>query len=153
TSQPSSRPRARRYRSRHRRRSLPILQHHVSRCADGGLPRPAQTTRCRADRRGVATDFRQYPGNMRFLLALVLASAAMGAKVPPKAAPKPKTAPLTADQGGAQALMKSMTLRDKVAQLVIVVTNGDALSTRSPEYTRYKRLIGELHIGGLIVNN
>src|SRR5262249_53297051 len=59
----------------------------------------------------------------------------------------------TSDQRAAQALMKSMTLRDKVAQLVIVVTNGDALSTKSPEYARYKRLVSELHIGGLIVNN
>src|SRR5579862_7517368 len=90
---------------------------------------------------------------MRFVLVLLLALPAIGAKVPVKPTPKPKSAPLTADQRAAQALMKSMSLRDKVAQLVIAVADGDVYSAKSPEYARYKRWVSELHIGGLIVNN
>src|SRR5579862_7605729 len=97
----------------------------------------------------------------RFLAALLLAFAA-GAATPPakvpaegpaKAPAKPKAPPLTADQRAAQALMKSMSLRDKVAQLVVVTANGDVYSTKSPEYARYRRWVAELHVGGVIVNN
>ena len=46
-----------------------------------------------------------------------------------------------------------MSLSDQVAQLVISVCYGDAYSTKSPEYQRYRHLVADLHIGGLIVNN
>jgi beta-N-acetylhexosaminidase len=64
-----------------------------------------------------------------------------------------KGPPLTADQRAAQALMRSMTLRDRVAQLVIAVCDGDVYSTHSKEYQKYAHWIRDLRIGGLIVNN
>jgi hypothetical protein len=49
------------------------------------------------------------------------------------ATPKPKAVPLTPDQRAAQVLMKTMSLRDKAAQLVIVVANGEVYSAKSPD--------------------
>ena len=66
---------------------------------------------------------KSYAMNMRtgrFIATFLIALAAIAAT--PKPA-KPKPAPLTPEQRAAQALMKSMSLRDKVAQLVIVVAN------------------------------
>jgi beta-N-acetylhexosaminidase len=67
--------------------------------------------------------------------------------------PKPKPVPLTPDQRAAQALMKPMSLRDKVAQLVIVVADGDVYSTKSPDYEKYRHWVADLRVGGIIINN
>jgi beta-N-acetylhexosaminidase len=49
--------------------------------------------------------------------------------------------------------MRAMTPRDEVAQLIFVSFHGQSPNTRSAEYRRYARLVRELHIGGLILNN
>src|SRR5260370_4621957 len=49
--------------------------------------------------------------------------------------------------------MKPLNLHDRVAQLVIGVCYGDALSTRSTDYQRFRHWVRDVHIGGLIVNN
>jgi beta-N-acetylhexosaminidase len=88
---------------------------------------------------------------MRFtgaLAALLLTVAAYAAR--PIAKPKK---PLTAEQRAAQSIMKPMSLRDRVAQLVIGVCYGDVPSRKSPEYEKYRHWVHDLHIGGLIVNN
>ena len=46
-----------------------------------------------------------------------------------------------------------MSLRDKVAQLVIVNANGDVYSTKSPDYEKYRHWVADLHVGGIIINN
>jgi beta-N-acetylhexosaminidase len=69
------------------------------------------------------------------------------------ATPKPKAAPLTPDQRAAQVLMKTMSLRDKAAQLVIVVANGEVYSAKSPDYEKYRRWVADLRVGGIIINN
>ncbi len=66
----------------------------------------------------------------------------------PKAAPK-----VSPEEAAARTLLNSMPLRDRVAQLVIGVVNGDVYSTDSAEYKRYKHWIADLRLGGLIVNN
>ena len=93
--------------------------------------------------------------NMRAGLAILLTGIALIAATPPaKPKPaKPKPAPLTAEQRAAQALMKPMSLRDKVAQLVIVVANGDVYSTKSPDYEKYRHWVADLRVGGIIINN
>jgi beta-N-acetylhexosaminidase len=83
-------------------------------------------------------------------LALLLSVAALAA---PKAPVKTKKAPLTADQRAAQSIMKPMSLRDRVAQLIIATCYGDAPSTKSPEYQKYKHWVRDLRIGGFIVAN
>ncbi len=71
---------------------------------------------------------------------------------PPKVA-KPKSPPLTADQRAAQSILKSLSLHDRVAQLVIGVALGDVPSRKSPEYEKFRHWVHDLHIGGMIVNN
>jgi beta-N-acetylhexosaminidase len=83
-------------------------------------------------------------------LALLLTGAALAA---PKAPVKTKKAPLTADQRAAQSIMKSMSLRDRVAQLIVATCYGDAPATKSPEYQKYKHWVRDLRIGGFIVAN
>jgi beta-N-acetylhexosaminidase len=65
----------------------------------------------------------------------------------------PAKAPAAKPADEAAALLAAMPLRDRVAQLVMGVANGDVYSTQSPEYRRYRRWVQELHIGGLIINN
>jgi hypothetical protein len=83
------------------------------------------------------------------IAALVLVGAVYGAK--PTA--KPKRAPVSPEQRAAQALLKSMSLRDRVAQLVIGVAYGDVPSRTSPEYEKFRHWVHDLRIGGLIINN
>jgi beta-N-acetylhexosaminidase len=60
---------------------------------------------------------------------------------------------LTSDQRAAQVLMRSLSLRDKVAQLIIGVCYGDVPNRKSAEYQKYQHWVRDLRIGGLIVNN
>jgi beta-N-acetylhexosaminidase len=46
---------------------------------------------------------------------------------------------------------RSMSLRDKVAQLIMVPIYGEHANTRSAEFRKYQRLIRDLHVGGVIV--
>ena len=49
--------------------------------------------------------------------------------------------------------MRRMTLRDEVAQLVLIAFHGDMPNTRSREYRKFVRLVHEVKVGGLILNN
>ena len=49
--------------------------------------------------------------------------------------------------------MRSLSLRDRVAQLVIGVCYGDVPSRKSAEFEKYRHWVRDLRIGGLIVNN
>ena len=50
-----------------------------------------------------------------------------------------------------QRWMRSMSVRDKVAQLIVMPCYGEAVNTRSAQYRHYQHLIRDLKIGGLIV--
>ena len=83
--------------------------------------------------------------------ALVAAIASLNA-VPPKkttTAPKP---PVSADRNVAR-WMAGMTLRDEVAQLVVIPFSGRPLNTRSKAYREYVRLVTRDHVGGMILVN
>jgi beta-N-acetylhexosaminidase len=86
---------------------------------------------------------------MRFVLALVVSFAAIAAV---KAPVKPRK-PLTAEQRAAQAILKTMNLHDRVAQLIVATCYGDAPGTKTAEYIKYKHWVRDLHIGGFIVAN
>ncbi len=81
----------------------------------------------------------------RAVLALILCSGAFAAK--------PKPPRLTPEQRAAQTIMKSLSLREQVAQLIVGVCYGDAPSGRSAQFQKYRHWVLDLHIGGLIVNN
>jgi beta-N-acetylhexosaminidase len=84
-------------------------------------------------------------------LALLLGVGAMAASKP--VVKSKKAPPLTPEQKAAQAIMKPMSLRDRVAQLIIATCYGDAPGTKTAEYQRYRHWVRDLHIGGLIVAN
>ena len=86
----------------------------------------------------------------RLITTLLIAVAAIAAAPKP---PKTKAPPLTAEQRAVRALMKPMSLRDKVAQLVIVSANGEVYSHTSPEFERYRHWVADLRVGGIIINN
>lgn len=46
---------------------------------------------------------------------------------------------------------RSLSLRDKAAQLIIVPIYGEPANTRSAEFRKYQHLIRDLHVGGVIV--
>jgi beta-N-acetylhexosaminidase len=85
---------------------------------------------------------------LRALLALVfsisVASAATHAKVS-------KKVPDKTVNPSVRQWTHSMTLRDKVAQLIVVPIYGELANTRSAEYRKYQHLIRDLHVGGVIV--
>ena len=78
------------------------------------------------------------------LLALALDAQTARTKAPAR---------VSAEETQARALLNAMSLRDRIAQLVIGVANGEVYSTDSEEYKRYIHWVRDLHIGGFIVNN
>jgi len=87
------------------------------------------------------------------ILATVATPSAVVRKNPPKAAPaKPSPAVLKAS-ATVRRWMRNMTLRDEVSQLVFISFHGEFPNTRSREYLKFVRLVRDLKIGGLILNN
>ena len=89
--------------------------------------------------------------------ALLLAMAAMPAEPPVakhtarasgRAAPAPVKASATV-----RRWMKTMTLRDEVAQLVFIAFHGESPNSRSREYAKFIHLIRDVKVGGLILTN
>ncbi|MGA2712340.1 MAG: glycoside hydrolase family 3 N-terminal domain-containing protein [Bryobacteraceae bacterium] len=46
-----------------------------------------------------------------------------------------------------------MTLREKIAQLVVIGFSGHPMNTRTREYRKFVHLVGQEHVGGLILVN
>ena len=49
--------------------------------------------------------------------------------------------------------MKTLTLREEVAQLVFIEFHGGSPNTRSRDYQKFVRLIRDTNVGGLILIN
>ncbi|MGA2144178.1 MAG: glycoside hydrolase family 3 N-terminal domain-containing protein [Bryobacteraceae bacterium] len=49
--------------------------------------------------------------------------------------------------------MRNMTLRDEVAQLVLIAFHGESPNSASREYLKFQRLIRDVKVGGLILTN
>ena len=76
------------------------------------------------------------------------------AKRPVRSSPKKAAAPvLTSEQAIAARWMKSITLREKIAQLVVIGFSGHPMNTRTREYRKFVRLVAQEHVGGLILVN
>jgi beta-N-acetylhexosaminidase len=76
-------------------------------------------------------------------VSISITSAATRAKVPQKVSDK--------SNPSVRQWTRSMSLRDKVAQLIIVPIYGEPSNTRSAEFRKYQHLIRDLHVGGVIV--
>jgi beta-N-acetylhexosaminidase len=88
---------------------------------------------------------------MRLLLraarALTLCSFLAAAATAPKSAVK-KASPANFT---VRTWLRTMTLRDKAAQLLIMPIYGEPAHRRSAEAKKYEHLVRDLHVGGLIV--
>ena len=49
--------------------------------------------------------------------------------------------------------MTGMTLREEIAQLIFVPFNGAPLSSESPEFEHFVRLVRDVKVGGLLLVN
>ncbi len=49
--------------------------------------------------------------------------------------------------------MKTLTLREKIAQLIVIGFSGHPMNTRTREYRKFVHLVGQEHVGGLILVN
>ena len=78
----------------------------------------------------------------------MIAQASESSSAPDARAPAQSSA-----SAEAQAGLKSLSLREKVAQLVIVPFYGDDLNSRSSAYAEYRRLVADVRVGGLILLN
>ncbi|MEO8026079.1 MAG: glycoside hydrolase family 3 N-terminal domain-containing protein [Bryobacteraceae bacterium] len=90
------------------------------------------------------------------LLACVVVMSGAAQKKPPprsKTAARVKAAPISPDVAQANRWMRPMTLREKVAQLVVGTTYGEAPGARSADFRKYQRWVRDLRIGGLIAVN
>ena len=89
----------------------------------------------------------------RLILIAVIAGSGVLPAIRAASKAKTKAPPLTAEQRAVQAQLKSMSLRDKAAQLVVVTANGDVYSAQSQDYQKYRRWIADLHVGGIIISS
>jgi beta-N-acetylhexosaminidase len=92
-------------------------------------------------------------------LALALAMQALPAVVKrpaPKSVAKkssPKAAAPATDQAIAARWLKSLTLREQVAQLIVIPFTGHPMNTRTRDYRKFVYLMTKEHVGGLILIN
>jgi beta-N-acetylhexosaminidase len=88
---------------------------------------------------------------MRFFSRLACAMTLcglLGAAVPSKTVAKKKP---VAGNWMVRNWLRTMTVRDKAAQLIIMPIYGEPVHRRSPNSRRYEHYIRDLHVGGLIV--
>lgn len=81
------------------------------------------------------------------LLLVGVLAAVPAVRKPPASRAALKTSPTV------RRWMRPMTARDEVAQLVFIAFHGESPHPRTREYTRFLRLVREMKIGGLILNN
>lgn len=93
----------------------------------------------------------------RRTLLLFVGSFCLGAETKPRQ--RPRSAPAkpvarnASNNAGAKEILSSLTLRQKIAQLIIIAANGDVPARRSAEAIRLNNAVGQLEVGGLIVIN
>lgn len=75
------------------------------------------------------------------------------ARRPVATAKGPQASPGAAERAIAQRWLKNMTMRDKIAQLVIITSYGEAPSSRSQAFRDFVRAVRDLKVGGMIVVN
>ena len=69
---------------------------------------------------------------------------------PPVAKAKPV---MTTERMIAQRWLRGLSLRDRVAQLIMIKSYGEAPSSRSAAFREYVHLVRDLKVGGMIVVN
>ncbi len=93
---------------------------------------------------------------MLLCLAALVAYPAYSAAAKAKPAPPSKTATAvrgSSDQAIAARWLASLSLRERVAQLIVIPFNGHPMNTRSRDYRKFVHLVSQEHVGGLILIN
>ncbi len=87
----------------------------------------------------------------RFLLTVVATIAICAAFAAP--ATKPKEVKKTAEPANptVRKWIRSLTLREKVAQLIVMPIYGESGHVRSANFRKYQHYVRDLHVGGVIV--
>jgi beta-N-acetylhexosaminidase len=95
------------------------------------------------------------------LAALLLLGIAAAQK--PNVSTRPKPAPAKPPAGAAKlvpklpatvdGILNAMTLRDRVAQLVMATCYGEGISVNSATFRKYRHWVEDVHVGGFIVAN
>ena len=83
------------------------------------------------------------------MVALAAAAAPASRRIPNP----PKPSPAAKASSTVRRWMRGMTLRDEVAQLIVIPFQGAPPNSRSREYRNFARLIRETKVGGLILTN
>src|SRR5262249_7248765 len=78
------------------------------------------------------------------LALLICGATATGAATVVKPAKKEAVPGLT-------RWLHSLTLREKIAQLVIMPVYGEATNVRSRQFRKYEHYVRDLHVGGIII--
>ncbi len=88
--------------------------------------------------------WRSWQALLAITLCLAVAAAATRSKDPKKIVPD-KTPPAV------RKWMRSMSVRDKVAQLIIMPIAAEPPNTRSATFRKYQHYVRDLRVGGVIV--
>jgi beta-N-acetylhexosaminidase len=98
-----------------------------------------------------------FVAGIAWVVALSLATGVLPAApaVAKKTARKPSAQnQLSAsDQTIAAQWMKTMTPRERIAQLIVIGFNGHPMNTRTRDYRKFVQLVSQEHVGGLILVN
>jgi beta-N-acetylhexosaminidase len=81
----------------------------------------------------------------------VCVAAAFSATV--KKPVKPPAAPSSPDQAIAARWLRTLTPRERAAQLIVIPFTGHPMNTRTREYRKFVHLVAQEHVGGLILIN
>jgi beta-N-acetylhexosaminidase len=76
-------------------------------------------------------------------------ASAKPAKTPPSVTKEPPAS----DAAMVTRWMSSLTLREKIAQLIVIPFNGHPFRPRSRDYAKFVKLVSREHVGGLILVN
>jgi beta-N-acetylhexosaminidase len=87
---------------------------------------------------------------------LLIIGTAAAQKAPVKPAPvkpAPTRTALATPERSVEAILNTMTLRDRVAQLVMATCYGEGVGSKTAVFLKYRHWVQDLHIGGFIVAN
>jgi beta-N-acetylhexosaminidase len=87
----------------------------------------------------------------RTAAVLLLLATSLSGAAPAKKAARPVV--VSRETRAIQRWMRTMTLRDEVAQMVMIPFTGRPLNTRSREYRKMADLVRREHVGGMILVN
>ncbi len=93
------------------------------------------------------------PRSRSLVLPLLLALAGWLSAASAPAARQPAPARAARQSAFVRRSMKSLTLREKVAQLIFIPFHGAAPNTRSREYRQFLKLVRDTRVGGMVLVN